>query len=158
MSEPRRLDDSLARMAKWEELRRRADAAAAGATGAGPDRRPAGTGLAAVSPAGRAVPASAVDDLIQTLQELALRQPSLSVAAIAQQDGVTWHLHTVRADGQVQVVARTETRLDSEYEAHPAPAPASAPVAAPASEPVADSAIAARLAEVLRTNPTMLGE
>jgi hypothetical protein len=154
MSEPRRLDDSLARMAKWEELRRRAEAAAAGATGVGPDRRPGGTGLAAVSPAGRAVPASAVDDLIQTLQELALRQPSLSVAVIAAQDGVTWHLHTVRADGQVQVVARTETRLGSEYEAHPAPAP----VAAPASGPAADSAIAARLAEVLRTNPTMLDE
>jgi hypothetical protein len=154
MSGPRRLDDSLARMAKWEELRRRADATAARAAGAEPDARPGAAagraghavGAAAADPTGRPVPPSAVDDLIQTLHDLAARQPSLSVAVIAQESGVTWHLHTVRTDDQVQIVAaRTEAHLHTVT-------PTQAPVSAPAD----DSAIPARLAEMLRTNPTML--
>ena len=141
-------------MAKWEELRRRADTAAARATGAEPD---GGTAPAAMDHAGRATPPSAVDDLVRTLQDLALRQPSLSVAVIAQESGVTWHVHTDRTDGRVRVVAaRAETSPGQQPDAHPVPPPPLLP--APAAGPDADSAIAARLAEMLRTNPTMLEE
>jgi hypothetical protein len=142
-------------MAKWEELRRRADAAAARPAGTEPGDGPGGTAPAATDPAGRAVPLSAVDDLIQTLQDLALRQPSLSVAVIAQEPGVTWHVHTDRADGQVRVVAvRAETLPGQQPDASRVPTLPPVPTAAPD----ADSAIAARLAEILRTNPTMLQE
>lgn len=151
VNEPRRLDDSLARMAKWEELRRRADAAAG--------RAPGDTAPAAPPPAGHAAPLTAVDDLIQTLRDLATRQPSLSVAVIAQEAGVTWRMHTVRADGRVQVVAaRAEAHLGLEHESHPAPPLPPAPVRSAEPAPPADSAIAARLADMLRTNPTMLEE
>jgi hypothetical protein len=149
MTEPGRISDALARMAKWEELRHRSAGPSGTAVGPAADAEPdlgRGNGpSAAAAPTGRAAPPSALDDLIQAIRDVAIRNPALSVAVIAQDAGVTWRLHTVRADGGVQVVtARTDAQLGVEHPAHPAVA--------------AEPATAARLAEILRTNPTLLGE
>jgi hypothetical protein len=76
-------DDALARLARWDELRRRA----AGARPAAAD------------------PVPVLDDMVRTLRELAERHPSLSLAVEAEDAGVVWRLHVTRtAAGAAEVV------------------------------------------------------
>jgi hypothetical protein len=111
------LDDALARMARREQLRRRAE----------------GGGELARSP---------VEDLAETLRHLVARHESLSVAVIAQDAGVTWQVRAARTGGEVRIsVARVDAVLNGG--AHRPPEP-------PAGQ------TAARLADLLRHNPSLL--
>jgi len=156
------LDDPIARMARWRELRQRAEAAAARAEHGGTPRGGtpavgAGAGLPepeqrgdGTAEPGWASTASAetraltpVEDLIDTVRRLAQRHGSLSIAVIAQDSGTTWQVHTSRVDGEVQVTA----------------APLSAVLeggGTSTSAPPPGGSAATRIADMLRSNPTML--
>ncbi|MFI5912518.1 hypothetical protein [Dactylosporangium sp. NPDC051541] len=134
-------DDALARLARWDELRRRANGGRAGApepapAAARPVEPPAAPPpaarphLAPPSPATQSLPV--IEDLIQTLRDLAQRHPSLSLAVMAEDAGVVWH---VRA---TQTAAGVEVKLG----AGDAPA----------------SSTATRLADLLREHPRLLDD
>jgi len=157
---PRPPDDALARLARWDELRRRAAAGRAevSADGSPAAHMPPGArslpgaqpppglrSLPAAQPPPAAVdplrtasappaepPLPVVDDLIRTARELAERHPTLSLAVEAEDAGVVWRLRIARTPDGPQVILETDK---------PGPPAASA---------------AARLAELLRENPGIL--
>jgi hypothetical protein len=153
------LDDPIARMVRWRELRQRAAAAEAARDGTPPegtpvlgapvDQQPFG----GTAQPGRATGASVetraltpVEDLVDTVRRLAQRHDSLSIAVIAQDAGTTWQIHTNRVNGEVQVTAAPLSAVLERGSTG-----ASAP-------PAAESSSATRLADMLRSNPTMLDD
>ena len=130
---PRPPDDALARLARWDELRRRVS-----------DGHPTAAPLPVkpvkpVKPAAPVPPpAPVIDDVIRTLRDLVDRHPALSLAIVASQDaGAVWHLRVTHTGSGVQVT------LDNDDRPEP-PAPS--------------ASTAARLAELLREHPTILDE
>jgi hypothetical protein len=115
----RPLDDPLARMARWDQLRQRTEAAQRGQP-----RVDEATG-------------TAIEDLVEALRQVAHRHESLQVTATAEDAGGTWRVNVRRIEGEVQVtVARVEARQPRYATGTPE--------------------TAARLANLLRNNPTLL--
>lgn len=88
-------DDALARLARWDELRRRA----------------AG-GRDAAEPGPAVDPSAVVDDVTRTIRNLTDRHPSLSLAVVAEDAGALWRLHITGTGGEVQVVLDTGNAPD----------------------------------------------
>ncbi|GAA3292862.1 MULTISPECIES: hypothetical protein [Dactylosporangium] len=87
-------DDALARLARWDELRRRAAGGRAAADA--PHREPP-------QPQPDPAPQPALDDLVQTLRALARRHPSLSLAVVAEDAGAVWHMRTTQTDAGIEI-------------------------------------------------------
>jgi hypothetical protein len=95
------LDDALARMARWEELRRRVSDAPAS-------------------------PGAAVEEVVQAARRAVLRDRELTVTVTVAYRGRTSAVRVRNEDGEVTVaVAAAEPERPQEAEAPPAPSAAS---------------------------------
>ncbi|MGC5029132.1 hypothetical protein [Micromonospora sp. DT229] len=154
------LDETLARMRRREEaLRRRstgatdrADEAAGPGDAEGSGGRNAGPGWTAPRAPVGSPPRSVLDDVVEALRAAVAVHPGTAVTARIDQDGQAYDLRVAWTGAEVTVTAQ------------PVAAPPAWPLSEhtvadwPASQESLADAPAARLAELIRRNPALLGD
>jgi hypothetical protein len=151
------LDDALARLRRWDEVRQRLATGSGRASVPGrPAEPPAAHGAAPVPASEPApTPGPAVEEMINAIGEIVRRHPQLTVAVTIAEAGTSWTAELVGRENAEPAVTRLEYETSTNGVA---PAPQVRPPTLPGRPESAESAerTTARLAELIRQDPSLL--
>jgi len=153
------LDDALARLRRWDEVRQKL---ASGATsGADVEADPTPPPPPPPEPPAGPVPGPAVDEAVAAVGEVVRRYPRTAIVVTVRDQGTFWTAHlAIGADGQVEVT-RAEPRDAGEAPQPTKPVAAESgigPVGRGMSPPSGETPerAASRLADLIRRDPSLL--